>query len=110
MLRADFTMLLSMRSEKAAMRFTVLLITMCLPFALMPAFAQTPVVSPPWAISSDDLREYCLFNDKLYSVGAFICAAKGIGLTCDRGETAGRPAWKLTASPECESNQSVTPQ
>ena len=80
-------------------------------FALAPAAAQVPsVVNPPRAIGPDDLREYCLFNDKLYSVGSFICAAKGVGLTCDRGETAGRPAWKLSSSPECEPNPSLTPQ
>jgi hypothetical protein len=76
----------------------------CLPFALMPAAAQTPVVGPPCAISSD-VREYCLFNDKLYSVGAFIYAAKRVALTCDRGETAGGPVWKLSSSPDCEPNR-----
>jgi hypothetical protein len=83
---------------------------MCLAFVLAPARAQVPsVVNPPRAIGPDDLREYCLFNDKLYSVGAFICAAKRIALTCERAETAGRPAWKLSASPDCEPNPSATP-
>lgn len=86
-------------------------ITMWLPFAFVPAAAQVPtVVNPPRAIGPDDLREYCLYNDKLYSVGAFLCAAKRVALTCDRGETAGRPAWKMSSSPDCEPNPSATPQ
>ena len=94
-----------------SMRFIVMAMIACLPMALAPAWAQTPsVVNPPRAIAPDDLREYCLFNDKLYSVGAFICAAKRLALTCERGDTAGRPAWKLAASPDCEPNQSLTPQ
>jgi hypothetical protein len=93
------------------MRSRAIMLPAVLSFALAPARAQVPsVVNPPRSIAPDDLREYCLFNDKLYSVGAFICAAKGVALTCERGETAGRPAWKVTQSPSCEPNQSLTPQ
>jgi len=83
---------------------------MLVPRAHTAAAQLASVVNPPRAIAPDDLREYCLFNDKLYSVGAFICAAKRVALTCDRGETAGRPAWKLSSSPDCEPNPSATPQ
>jgi len=95
------------------MRLLALLLAMmtCLPFALASTWAQVPsVINPPGSIAPDDLREYCLFTDKLYSVGAFICAAKRIALTCERAETAGPRAWKLSASPDCEPNPAVTPQ
>jgi len=53
-----------------------------LAFALAPASAQTPsVINPPRAIGPDE-----------------------------RAETAGRPASKLSASPDCEPNPSATPQ
>jgi hypothetical protein len=93
------------------MRLLALLLTTCLPFSLTSTWAQVPsVINPPRGIAPDDLREYCLFNDKLYSVGAFMCAAKRVALTCERAETVGRPTWKLSASPDCEPNPAVTPQ
>jgi hypothetical protein len=97
---------------KAPVRLLTLLIVACLSLVLVPARAQVPplVVNPLKDIAADDLKEYCVFNDRLYSVGAFFCVAKRLSLQCERPDKGGRASWKSVASPDCEPNQSLTPQ
>ena len=97
---------------KAPMRLLTLLIVACLSLALVPAWAhaQPLAINPPKAVADDDLKEYCIFNDRLYSVGAFICVARRLSLQCERPDKGGRASWKSVASPDCELNQSLTPQ
>jgi hypothetical protein len=70
--------------------------------------AATIVVQPPYQIDKLDLAKYCIFNDKVYSKGAVICAAKATMLTCTGG---GEWASARTASTgECNENPGLTPQ
>jgi hypothetical protein len=77
---------------------------------LASAQAQPFGVSPPRNVADEEFKEFCVFNDRLYSVGAFICAAKRLSLQCERPDKGGRASWKAVASPDCELNQSLTPQ
>jgi hypothetical protein len=94
------------------MRLLLTLILGCAAVTLVPAWAQVPsiVIDPARNISADDLKEYCIFNDRLYSIGAFICAARRRSLQCERPDKGGRASWKFVTSEECEPNPSLTPQ
>jgi hypothetical protein len=110
--RGEVAATLGAKREKALVRSVTLLMVACLSLALVPACvqAQPLAVNPTKSIADDDLKEYCIFNDRLYSVGAFICAAKRLSLQCERPDKGGRASWKSVASPDCEPNQSLTPQ
>ncbi len=94
------------------MRLFVMLILACAAIPFAPASAQVPaiVVNPARNIAAEELKEYCIFNDRLYSVGAFFCAAKRLSLQCERPDKSGRASWKSVMSVDCEPNQSLTPQ
>jgi hypothetical protein len=100
------------RESKTRGRLHTLLIVAALCFSLVPGCiqAQPLPVNPPKNIADDDLKEYCMFNDRLYSIGAFICVARRLSLQCERPDKGGRASWKSVASPDCELNQSLTPQ
>jgi Protein of unknown function (DUF1496) len=74
------------------------------------AQAQPFSTTPPRNVANEEFKEYCVFNDRLYSVGAFICVARRVSLQCERPDKDGRASWKSVASPDCELNQSLTPQ
>jgi Protein of unknown function (DUF1496) len=74
------------------------------------AQAQPFSTTPPRNVANEEFKEYCVFNDRLYSVGAFICVARRVSLQCERPDKGGRASWKSVASPDCELNQSLTPQ
>jgi hypothetical protein len=40
-------------------------------------------------LSVSDLKWYCMFNGRLFSVGAILCAGERRGFKCIAGETAG---------------------
>jgi hypothetical protein len=70
--------------------------------------SATVVVQPPYQIDNLNLGKYCIFNDKVYSKGAVICAPKSTMLTCTGG---GEWASARTASTgECNENPGLTPQ
>jgi hypothetical protein len=97
-------------------RFTIvpilILILVCVILGF-PAASQEPpsiVVNPAARdIGAEDLKAFCIFNDRLYSVGAFLCAAKRVSLQCERPDKDARAAWKMVTNPDCEPNQSLTP-
>ena len=42
----------------------------------------------------DDIRFYCLFDDKLFSIGAILCAGEGLGFQCIAADRdIGRAHW-----------------
>lgn len=81
---------------------------LALSFAAQPAFGQGPPgfplqLTPPGTtykgISKDDLKEFCIFNDTIFSVGTTIGSAKGTASSCEKpGE---RAQWKASRADQC---------
>src|SRR5260370_41321284 len=92
---------------KAPMRLLTLLIMACLSLALVPAraYAQPLAINPPKAVTDDDLKEYCIFNVRLYWAGAFFCVARRVSVQCERPDQGGAAPWQSGASPHCGRNQ-----
>ena len=60
------------------------------------AAAQTTMTIP-----TDAQRNYCIYNNKLFSVGALVCIGNGRGETCEAGETnTARARWTRSKDPE----------
>jgi hypothetical protein len=59
-------------------------------------------------IGGDDLKRYCVYNDKLYSVGAGFCSERNVSISCESGSQG--TAWKSSTDTRCELNPSKTPE
>jgi len=90
------------------MRKVALLCILALPFAVQPAFGQGPPGFPLQlpqpgttykGITKDDLKEFCIFNDSVFSIGTTICSAKGTASSCEK--TGDRAQWKTSKAEQC---------
>jgi hypothetical protein len=61
-------------------------------------------------LNGDDLRDFCVFNDRVYSVGAWFCSLKHMALQCTQENPSARARWTHHAEGYCDSNSSATPQ
>jgi hypothetical protein len=86
-----------------------LLCILALPFTAQPALAQVPGPFPlqlPSAstnykgMTKDDLWQFCIFNDAIFSLGTTICSAKGTASTCEGGNEK-RAQWKTSPATQC---------
>ena len=82
---------------------------LALAFAAQPAFGQGPAGFPLQlpqpgtaykGITKDDLKEFCIFNDAIFSIGTTICSAKGTTSTCE-GSSEKRAQWKTSRADQC---------
>lgn len=73
----------------------------CLPMTAGVALAQ-PIASSDAGVRGNltaaELKEYCVFNNKIFSQGAGICARKGIAYHCKKEPRATVATW--VASPD----------
>ena len=60
------------------------------------AQAQRAGTSPP--LTAEPPANYCVFADRLYSPGAYLCVAAGTVIKCD---AAGK-SWTAEPSPTCQ--------
>jgi len=91
------------------MRKVRLLCLLALAFGVQPAFGQGPPAGFPLqltqpgttykGITKDDLKEFCIFNDALFSIGTTICTAKGTASSCEK--TGDRAQWKASKADPC---------
>jgi hypothetical protein len=51
-------------------------------------------------VPSDAQRNYCIYNGKVFSVGALICIGNGRGETCEAGDGNARARWARTKDAE----------
>jgi hypothetical protein len=86
-----------------------LLCVFALAFVAQPAFAQGPAPFPLQlaqpsttykGITKDDLKDFCIFNDALFSMGTTICSAKGTSSSCEGGNDK-RAQWKTAKADQC---------
>ena len=85
--------------------WTVLLAGLC-PSA---ASAQENLPSATFNVSGTAIFGYCVYNNRLFSLGAKFCAQKGITEECQRtGEESAH--WVSQADPACDAHPSTSPQ
>jgi hypothetical protein len=78
------------------------------------AAAQTPDATKGGAtnfkgLSAPDLKNYCIFNDKIYSVGARFCITRIAVMVCIVSND-GTRAWVYTGDNNCGGNPYVGAQ
>jgi hypothetical protein len=76
------------------MRKSLLLLTASL--LSTAATAQTSMTIP-----NDAQRNFCIYNNRVFSIGAVVCIGNGRGETCETGEgNASRARWTRSKDPE----------
>jgi hypothetical protein len=79
--------------EEMAMRKVVILFGACL--LSTAAAADTNVTIP-----ADAQRNFCIYNNKVFSVGAVVCTGNSRGQTCEAGEGTARARWSRSKDSE----------
>jgi len=79
--------------EEVAMRKVVILFGACL--LSTAAAADTSVTIP-----ADAQRNFCIYNNKVFSVGAVVCIGNSRGQTCEAGEGTARARWSRSKDSE----------
>jgi hypothetical protein len=75
------------------MRTVVILFGACL--LSTAAAADTSVTIP-----ADAQRNFCIYNNRVFSVGALVCIGNSRGQTCEAGEGNARARWSRTKDSE----------
>jgi hypothetical protein len=79
------------------MRLIVLILAL-LPPATAPAQVLVPTAPPP-PVNQEGMRDFCIYGNQLYSLGAQLCVANSnAGMRCAPGEGAksgGRAFWSF---------------
>jgi hypothetical protein len=61
----------------------IILLTFAILIGLVPAVAWSQDFPPPaFSIPAADLKDYCIFNSKVFSQGTFICTARKVSIQC----------------------------
>jgi hypothetical protein len=76
-----------------------------------PSIDTVPKVATNYkGLNTDDIKFYCIYNDKLYSPGASFCVYKNVMIVCSQDGNA-RAKWAdLVPEPFCDPNPSETPK
>ncbi len=90
------------------MRKCVSVLGLVVSFTCGPAFAESGAV-----VSDESLKDFCIFADKIYSVGSHFCSNEKIALLCSQDRSAdktARAAWVGTSAAECARIETRAPR
>jgi hypothetical protein len=76
------------------MRIFILIVSL-----LLPVTARAQVVTPPPPVNQEGMRDFCIYGNQIYSLGAQLCTpGSNAGMRCVASEgpkSAGRAFWSF---------------
>jgi hypothetical protein len=83
------------------MRLMVLVVSLLLPSLLLSVTAGAQVVVPPPPVNQEGMKDFCVFANQIYSLGAQLCVpGANAGMRCVSSEgskSGGRAFWSFDA-------------
>jgi hypothetical protein len=79
--------------DEVAMRKVVILFGACL-------LSTTAVADTSITIPADAQRNFCIYNNRVFSVGAVVCIGNSRGQTCEAGDGNARARWSRSKDSE----------
>ncbi|HEY2230569.1 MAG TPA: hypothetical protein VGI22_23075 [Xanthobacteraceae bacterium] len=83
------------------MRLMVLVVSLLLPSLLLSVTAGAQVVVPPPPVNQEGMKDFCVFANQIYSLGAQVCVpGANAGMRCVSSEgskSGGRAFWSFDA-------------